>query len=679
MPFRTDARFFGMGGFAILWFHIVAAATAVDAVKGVVMSNEEQRDLVLGTAGHIDHGKSSLIYALTGTDPDRLEEEKERGITITLGFAKLVLPDGRSMGVVDLPGHEKFVRQMISGATGIDIALLVIATDDGVMPQTVEHVTILQTLGIRSCVVALTKIDLVDDPEWIEFVADDVRERLASTPYANAPIIPVSSKTGEGLDELRQAIQDAAEATDRTHSGNAIRYPIDRVFTIKGSGTVLTGTLWSGIAHPGDDVEILPSKKACKIRTIQIHGNTVDAAYSGNRVAINLRNVKTSEVQPGDFLASVGAIEPSDRFDAFVTYIDNDKTGKSLASGSRVHIAHGTREVIGRILFMDGLGELEPGESSMAQIRLEKPLAVSYSDRFVMRTYSPVHLAGGGIILLAHPRRRTTLDEGERKLLEALHAGNEQAAVNQAVANEQEPVTSSFIARLIGIEPKRADALLRKSAEAGAIVSLGSDGQLYASEEAIVRATRKIETALKTFHAEHPKEAGAPKEALRRKCFPKMTTPCFDSLLARAVEDGVAVVSDGVVQHPDAWSSAQAVEADLAEEFAAALAGTGLTPPTLQDLASEAGVDVPVARKAMMLLCRQNRAWCASPDLFFDMEPIEHSKQVIAQHFAAGGEGTVAALRDALGTSRKYIVPLLESFDRANFTRRTADNLRRLV
>ena len=266
-----------------------------------------QPDLVLGTAGHIDHGKSSLVLALTGTDPDRLNEEKERGITITLGFAQLWLPDGRFMGVVDLPGHEKFVRQMIAGATGIDVALLVVAADDGVMPQTVEHVTILRTLGIQSCVVALTKIDLVE-PDWIEFVADDVRELLASTPYADAPIVPVSSKTREGLDELLVALQNAADKAVRTHEGEAMRYPVDRVFTIKGAGTVLTGTLWTGTASPGDTVEILPSKKECRIRSIQIHGQSVDTAYAGNRVAINLNNVKTSEIRPGDFLAQVGAI-----------------------------------------------------------------------------------------------------------------------------------------------------------------------------------------------------------------------------------------------------------------------------------------------------------------------------------------------------------------------------------
>ena len=267
----------------------------------------EQIDLVLGTAGHIDHGKSALVQALTGTDPDRLAEEKQRGITIQLGFAQLELPDGRTMGVVDVPGHEKFVRQMIAGATGIDVALLVIAADDGVMPQTVEHIAVLQMLGVRSCVVALTKIDLVDD-DWVEFVADDVRARLATTPYAQAPIVPVSSKRGDGLDNLLAALQDASDATSKVSHGDVMRLPVDRVFTIKGAGTVVTGTLWSGSVSPGDTVEILPSGKKSRVRSVQIHGKDAQHAQLGNRVAVNLADASTDEVSPGDMLAAVGEV-----------------------------------------------------------------------------------------------------------------------------------------------------------------------------------------------------------------------------------------------------------------------------------------------------------------------------------------------------------------------------------
>lgn len=290
-----------------------------------------------------------------------------------------------------------------------------------------------------------------------------------------------------------------------------------------------------------------------------------------------------------------------------------------------------------------------------------------------------MRLAGGGTILLAHPKRRTKLGEQEHKMLDALHAGNLQGAMELAVTTYQEPVTAEFLARLIGIDPAHAESLLEDAAKAGRIAALGTGTRFYTTSDAIAKSRNKIEQALKDFHVMHPKEAGIPKEALRRKCYPKMTGACFDALLNRAAESGAAVLSDAVVSHPAAFSTAQAEEAELADKFAEKLAGTGLTPPMLQDLASQEGVDVPRARKAMMLLCKQGRAWCASPDLFFDMQAIEESKKVIADHFAAGGEGTVAALRDALGTSRKYIVPLLESFDKAGFTRRTGSNLRRLV
>lgn len=641
------------------------------------MNDAKHPDLVLGTAGHIDHGKSALVEALTGTNPDRLTEEKERGITITLGFAQLWLPDGRFMGVVDLPGHEKFVRQMISGATGIDVALLVVAADDGVMPQTIEHVTILQTLGIRSCVVALTKIDLVDE-EWVEMAVDDVRTHLSSTPYADAPIIPVSSKTREGLDDLLMAIQDAASKAERIHEGSALRYPIDRVFTIKGVGTVLTGTLWSGTASPNDLVEILPSKKQARIRSIQIHGNTVDKAYPGNRVAINLGNVKMSEVQPGNFLAQPGAIEPSDRFDAYITYIDNNKTGKSIISGAPMHIAHGTREVIGRILFMDGLEELAPGASTVAQFRLDEPLALSYGDRFVMRTYSPMLLAGGGTILLAHPRRRTNLTEEEHVLHELLRKGDLLEAVVSVLATVAMPMGAESVARQIGIEPERASALLEEAAGKGRIEAMGTPPQFFATPQALAAADDRIGEVLLAFYNDDPEAFGVPKEELRRKCFPKMSSACFDALLVRAIDNGVAVQSGALVCHPLAFSASQEAEREAADKLYPYIKGTGLTPPALEDIAEKEGVNLPLARKAMALLCDQGLAWQANANLYFDFSTIEECKQILVDHFAAGGEGTVSALRDALGATRKYMVPLLEGFDRIGFTRRYADNSRRL-
>ena len=293
-------------------------------------------DFILGTAGHIDHGKSSLVRALTGTDPDRLAEEKERGITITLGFAQLTLPSGRRVGVVDVPGHERFVRQMVAGATGMDVALLVIAADDGVMPQTVEHMAVLELLGVRSCVVALTKADLVDE-DWLLFMEDEVTGALEGTPFEGAPVIPCSSTTGAGLEELKAALDECLRGAERTKPSGAVRYPVDRVFSVKGFGTVTTGTLWSGSVHVGDELEVLPRGLRAKVRSIQVHGQDKDAAQAGNRVAICLAGLSTDDVRPGDFIAAPGSLQVTDRFDAQLSYSDLFGSGKVLESGHEVY------------------------------------------------------------------------------------------------------------------------------------------------------------------------------------------------------------------------------------------------------------------------------------------------------------------------------------------------------
>ena len=361
------------------------------------------KSYLLGPAGHIDHGKSSLIQALTGTDPDRLAEEKRRGITIELGFAQLSLPSGRTMSVVDVPGHEKFVRQMVSGATGVDVALLVIAADDGIMPQTVEHMAVLELLGVKACVVALTKIDLVDE-DWVTFMEEEIANRLVGTAFEGAPICPVSSRTSAGLAELRQTIDSVASHAEKTKPAGTMRMPIDRVFSIKGFGTVVTGTLWSGTVHVGDDLVILPEETPARVRSIQMHGQSYEAANSGNRVALCLSPVTTEDVRPGDFLAAPDTVIVSDRFDAELTYADPFHAGKPLKTGSHVRVAHGTREVAGRLLCMNEKPWLKPGERDFAQIRLDKPLPLSAQDRFIIRSESPVRVIAGGQVLLAHPR-----------------------------------------------------------------------------------------------------------------------------------------------------------------------------------------------------------------------------------------------------------------------------------
>lgn len=634
---------------------------------------EEFPSLVLGTAGHIDHGKSSLVMALTGVDPDRLAEEKQRGITIELGFARLKLSDGTTLGVVDVPGHERFVRQMIAGSTGIDLALLCIAADDGVMPQTVEHLAVLELLGIPSCVVALTKSDLVDD-EWILFVEEEIRGRLSGTLYADSPIVAVSSKTDQGLDELKTAIAQAAQSTRRTKAGTTLRLPIDRVFTIKGSGTVVTGTLWSGEAIPGDEVEVLPSGSRTRIRGIQVHGQTVDRALAGHRVALNLNALATSDIRPGDFLVSPGAARTSDRFDADVTYLGLPGHDKPLESGVRVHVAHGTREVTGRVLLMGENSVLRPGERGMAQIRLDDPLPVMWRDRFVIRSYSPMHVIGGGTALRTHPRRTTTLSSGEHTLLEALRMGDETAVAHAVLGFTPLPLTVAEFALASELSVQSAARELTALVEKNEAVRLESGGRTpyHVLRRTLQKICSSFENTLLKFHSEHPAEPGIAKEALRQRCLPRATEPCFNAVLAHCVGQGIATVTEGVISHPKAGAGARKMEEQAAETLGAALAEAGVTPPTLSELITGSGLDVSLAYRALGLLEKQGRVRKVGQDFYFDAEALATTETAMRRRLAEA-PATAAELRDAMAVSRKYAIPLLEFFDAQGITRRDGD------
>ena len=629
-------------------------------------------DLILGTAGHIDHGKSALVLALTGVDPDRLSEEKQRGITIKLGFAQLALPNGQTMGIVDVPGHERFVREMIAGATGVDVALLVVAADDGIMPQTVEHLAVLQTLGIGSCVVALTKADLVDE-EWIEFVSAEVAGFLDGTPYGGSAIVAVSSKTGQGLDELKQAIQTASSKAERVSRGASARIPIDRSFTIKGAGTVVTGTLWSGEIAPGDELEAFPVGRTYRIRSVQTHGEAADNVHAGNRVAMNLADAATDDVEAGSFLYTPGSVHATDRFDCSLTYLDTAKSNKPLATGSRMHFAHGTREVLGRVLFCDGLEKLAPGDSTYAQVRLEEELPVCSGDRFVVRTYSPVQVAGGGMVLLSHPRRRTNLNATMRALLDALTQGEVEEAVRLAIATQPAPVTASQIARFIGLDEELVVNAL-KASDQGDIVVLGKGGDsFYTTKTSLRKMAGSVDRALIEFHSANPTEAGMSKGALRRTCFPNMGMACFDSLVEQLSQTGSVVSRGGLVGHPSAQASAARALDNAADAIAALLADQGMAPETLPYLAKHAGMSIQMASKAMGALVECGRAYHVSGDLYFDAGAIAEAKDTVTAHLEAGKPGTAAALKEAMGTSRKFAVPLLERFDAEGFTKRAGD------
>jgi selenocysteine-specific elongation factor len=622
--------------------------------------------LVLGTAGHIDHGKSTLVKALTGTDPDRLAEEKERGITIELGFAQLSLPSGRTMGVVDVPGHERFVRQMVAGATGIDVVLLVVAADDGIMPQTREHLAIIDLLGIPRGVVAITKADLAD-PEWLELVAEEVRALLVGTSIDGAPVVPVSARTGAGLPELLVTLDEVAAEAEARQSNLPLRLPVDRVFTIAGAGTVVTGTLWSGSAKRDDPVELMPSGRRGRIRSVQMHGAAAEKAVAGNRVALNIAGLDTDEIDRGDIVAEPGTLTVTDRFDARLTYLASED--KPLESGTRVHVHHGTREVLGRVLLMDA-ERLAPGASGLAQLRLEEPLSPRYDDRFIIRSYSPMWTIGGGVVLDVLPPRRTTLRAHERELLEALVAHDLSGAALGLLASRALPMTSAQVASAIGVPRAQvADDLNRATLE-----RLKVAGETYfVTPEAEQALLNTIETELLVFHDANPSATGIGIPALRDRVDRRLEQKVFDALLAIAAERGGVVLAGGEVRHPKAASTALAAEGEAAQKLSSLLAAQGLSPKSTAELAADARVDAGLARKVLGRLTTEGTVVRLGPDLHFDAAAVTRARDQIVGYLREHGEIYVADARDVTGSSRKYIVPLLEYFDAQGVTKREGD------
>ena len=625
--------------------------------------------LVLGTAGHIDHGKSTLVKALTGTDPDRLAEEKERGITIELGFARLALPSGREMGVVDVPGHEKFVRQMVAGATGIDVVMLVVAADDGVMPQTREHLAIVDLLGVERGVVALTKTDLAD-PEWIELVNADIEALLVGSGLEGAPIVPVSAKTGSGLPELLAALDEIADATQSKHAELPMRLPVDRVFTIAGAGTVVTGTMWSGQASRDDAVEVYPGGERARIRGVQVHGEPVESAHAGQRVAINVAGVEREAISRGDILAAPGTLTVTDRFDARFTYLGTPGDDRPFATGARVHVNHGTREVLGRVMLMDA-ASLRPGESGLAQIRLEDPIAPRYDDRFIVRSYSPVYTIGGGVVLDALPPRRTTLRGHERELLEALLAHDLSSASVGLLASRAVPMSSAEVAAALGV-PRAvvADELNRAKLER---LKVGGE-TCFVTSAALETLLGATERELIAFHEAKPKATGIATSALRDLVDRRLSPKAFDAVLEVAVSRGSAAADSGLVRHPKAASTALAAEADAEARLLPLLLRQGLAPETVAELAAETGVDSGVARKVLGRLANEARIVRVSSELHFSAEAMAGAKTLLVAYLETKGEGAATGdLRDALSVSRKYAIPLLEYFDAQGVTKRVGD------
>ncbi len=619
---------------------------------------------VIGTAGHVDHGKSTLVEALTGIDPDRLREEKEREMTIDLGFAWLTLPNGESVGIVDVPGHRDFIENMLAGVGGIDAALFVVAVDEGVMPQTREHLAILDLLGIPGGVIALTKTDLVDDPEWLELVRLDVEEVVAGTVLDGAPIVPVSARTGDGLDELMMALTGClANRPPRPDKGRP-RLPIDRVFTISGFGTVVTGTLADGALTVGQEVEILPAGLRARIRGLQTHKQKIERAVPGSRVAVNLSGVERRQLARGDLLTIPGWLHPTVLTDVRFRHLAD--TGRPLKHNAGVKLFVGAAEVLARVRVL-GAEALEPGEEGWLQLQLERPLPLVKGDRFILRYPSPGMTIGGGEVIDPAPGRKWRRFRPEViRRLELLSRGSPQELLIHVLDSVGFPQTRDQLAGRTGLSESELDEAIRLASESGEVFALGDGRESALCSLAGWDALKgRIVRELRAFHESEPLRMGMPREALRSRL--KLTPRVFADVIERGATEGAFVDDGTVIRLPGHAVRFTEAQARAVERLMAEFAARPYTPPSYKESAEIVGEDV------LKALIERGDLVQVAPDVLLSAEVYREMTDAVRRHIADNGSITAAELRDMFETTRKYAIGLLEHLDAIGVTRRVGD------
>lgn len=640
-------------------------------------------EVVIGTAGHVDHGKTALIKALTGQETDRLPEEQRRGISIDLGFGWLPLPDGGRAGIIDVPGHERFIKNMVAGATGIDLVLLVIAADEGVMPQTREHLDILQILGVEHGLVALTKCDLVDD-DWLNMVDEIVSEALQGTFLARAPVVRVSSRTGAGIGDLRRRLESligvAAGRRQMMSGAYGPRLPVDRVFTVSGFGTVVTGTLLDGPMAIDDKVQTIPGGASGRVRGLQVHGEDVSGALPGQRVAVNLAGIDRQMVSRGEQLVRTGTMQPVSSLAASIRVID--RAPRPLASGDRVRLHIGTAEVLGRAILLDAR-ELSPGGKGFMRFRAEKPLAAAPGDRFIIRSYSPMTTLGGGAVLdpFRHYRR---FREEDLAHLAVLESGDVPTMAAARLALTGGAGLAGDLSRHLGIpEDAIADAVQTLS-DRGEAVLLGGGGVVLSRRVEEIR--REITACLDEYHRRHPLRRGMSREAVRSRAAPDIARDIFFRLLV-FLEDGASVHLDGdMVSLPDFSPRLDGHMAAAAKKITEALMRARWTPPPADEIVTEtmaalSGTDGGGARNAgagadlLEYLSEAGHIVRIADGFYMHATALRDLMAALAAVFPGEDEAPVAVahIRKALGISRKYLIPILEYLDGAKFTVRRGD------
>jgi len=625
------------------------------------------RHVVVGTAGHIDHGKTSLVKALTGIDTDRLPEEKARGITIDLGFAFLEEPPDLTIEIVDVPGHERFVKNMLAGVGGIDLAMLVIAADEGVMPQTREHLAICSLLHIKSGLVALTKADLVE-PDWLELVKDDVAALVRGTFLEGAPLQSVSAKTGEGLPELRLALRRLAAAVPERGVDQLPRLPIDRVFTVKGFGTVVTGTLMAGRLAVDDRVQVFPKGVEAKIRGLQTHGHPVTEARAGQRTAVNLQGVERAAVERGDVLGLAGTLVPSLLVDGTLELLED--APRPVKSRTRVRFHAGTSEIMARVLLLDR-PELEPGQTAFARFRLEAPLVVLPGDRFVVRSYSPIVTIGGGTLLDVDPPRFKRKAPALVAHLGLLQTGSPEAVLEEHVRHVGgSGVRLQTLSGRVPFGPGKLRGLLGGLVAGGRVVVVDRDWYLHPESFARLRALAV--GALEAFHRANPLKPGMSREELRGRAG-GADERVFASLLVTLEAEGVVKTERDKVRlaaHEVRLSVEQQRAVDrVEEEFLRA----GAAPPSPEEALAHAGIRGDEEHELFQVLVQGGTLVRVKESLFFHARALETIQGKLVALLRERKEIGPGDIKDLLGISRKYAIPLLEFFDARRVTVRVGE------
>jgi selenocysteine-specific elongation factor len=628
----------------------------------------DPKHIIVGTAGHIDHGKSSLIKALTGTDPDRLEEEKRRGITIDLGFAFLDLGDV-GIGFVDVPGHERFVRNMLAGVGGIDLVLLVIAADEGIKPQTREHFDICGLLGIRRGIVVMTKSDTVD-ADVLELARLETEDFLRGSFLDGAPVVAVSSRTGAGLDALREKLRSLAENVPQKDLKQHFRLPVDRSFAMKGFGTVVTGTLISGTIRVEDEVEIYPGGKRLRVRGLHSGGKQVERATAGQRTAVNLAGIEHGEIKRGIALAPAGIFEAAKRIDARIRVLPS---AKPLKHRARVHFHQGAAEVIAEVNLIGAKNAIGSGDSALAQLKLAEKVFLLPGDRFILRQFSPVETIGGGTVLDVQAGRHKTKDITVAPFLEALEHGNHEAMVNAMLERSARGLTTSELLARTGWTENQIQEVVAKLLASGRVRAVAQQPTMVASAEVLTQCSATLKGAIESFHRANPLLPGIPKQDLFGRV--KNSRPeIMEAALGDLARAKSVVISGDIVQ-----SAGRGVVLTTEETKARALIeqefeNAGLAVPGFAEILGKLPVDSKRAEKLLQILLREKVLIKVAADLIFHRAALVRLRELLAKYRKERGDQLpIAAFKELTGVSRKYAIPLLEHLDRERVTRRVGD------